>query len=54
MDIRITITQSSHFPNEDRLALADRYDERGAYAIDRRDRDAYYAEADRIRREELR
>lgn len=52
-EIRIKISVGGSAPNQDRLARADRYVERANQSIDRRDREAYAAEADRIYREEL-
>ena len=52
--ITVRIETYNRTPDQARLARADRYEERAAQAIDRRERAALYAEADRIYREELR
>lgn len=53
-EITIRIEAYSRQPDSDRLARADRYAERASQAVDRRERAALSAEADRIYREEYR
>ena len=53
-EITIRIETYNRTPDQTRLARADRYEERAAQAIDRRERAALYAEAERIYREDLR
>lgn len=53
-EIHITIrvsnpVEQAQLVSEDRKHRADRYDELGSQAIERSARDAFYAEADRIR-----
>ena len=51
-DIKITVSVYSRQPDSDRLARADRYVERAQQSIDRRERQAFEEEAERIYREE--
>ena len=51
-DIKISVSIYRREPNRDRLATADRYVERAQQAIDRRERQAFEQEAERIYREE--
>lgn len=53
-DITIRIESYSRQPDRERLALADRYEERASQAVSRSEREALYAEADRIYREKAR
>lgn len=50
--IQINVSSGGHQPNADRLARADRYIGHAKAAIDTRQRDALFDEADRIYREE--
>lgn len=53
-DLSIRVEVYSRQPDQARLAVADRYVERAAQAVDRRDRAALSLEAERIYREEYR
>lgn len=51
-ELTVSIGVYMRQPNQERLARADRYVERAQQAVDRRERDAFDREAERIYREE--